>query len=465
MEWRKMNKQTIINKAVRALRRKNEKLGRVDMKDMGFFRKAFIVLWNNKFNLLIMAVAFAVIAALAVTVFHRDTAMVTLSLNYEEASKGQNPNSTRFNIYEFKSPEVVEAAIRSAGLEGVVDTDDMIENIDIEEAYSPTQLDISDESSYYISTSYRIKYVKNRHMKHIDAEQMLELICQAYNNYFHDAYVGSRTVLNYEPGDVANMEYIEIGKLMIRRTDQMIRYIQQRINENATFRSEQTGESFQTIQKMLQNVQDYSIKKYTAFAEENGLTKERDHYVRTLTYKNAMSNIKYREYMIDYNVRKTSVANYDEAMIGTVMIPSVNDNDDYYMSRTNIGTDYLTKQADEALSDSVWLQREMLGVDETVAKINASAASDDDYVRANEMINSVQSELVNVARIADATDKEYLKHTTKDYLTFAFVDDVSGKIALLRDILLATVIFMIFAAIMLYFVDTYIRSRGGGIEE
>ena len=216
---------------------------------------------------------------------------------------------------------------------------------------------------------------------------------------------------------------------------------------------------------MLQNVQDYSIKKYTAFAEENGLTKERDHYVRTLTYKNAMSNIKYREYMIDYNVRKTSVANYDEAMIGTVMIPSVNDNDDYYMSRTNIGTDYLTKQADEALSDSVWLQREMLGVDETVAKINASAASDDDYVRANEMINSVQSELVNVARIADATDKEYLKHTTKDYLTFAFVDDVSGKIALLRDILLATVIFIIFAAIMLYFVDTYIRSRGGGIEE
>ena len=459
-----MNRQKIIDKTVGFLRKRNDKLGHIDMKDMNIFKKIFLVIWSNKSNIIISALAFMLCAALAFVVFRRDTATVTLSLNYQEASKGQNPNSTRFNIYEFKSPEVVEAAIRSAGLEGKVDPEDMIEHIDIDEAYAPKEFDIDDENSYYICTSYKIKYSKNSHMKYIDAEQMLELICQAYNNYFHDAYVGSRTVLNYEPGDVSDMEYIEIGKLMVRRTDQMIRYIQQRIKENATFRSEETGESFQTIEKILQNVQDYSIKKYSAFAEENGLTKERDHYVRTLTYKNSASDIRYRKLMIDYNVRKNSVANYDEAMIGTVMIPAVNDNDDYYMSRTNIGTDYLTKQADTALEDSVWLQREMIGVDDIINKVNASNPPEEDYDRANEMINSVQSELVNVTRIADATDKEYLKHTTKDYLTFTFVDDIAGRIALIRDILLATVIFMIFTCIMFYFIDGYIRSRGGGIE-
>ncbi len=459
-----MNKQKAIDKTVKFLRKGNDKLGHIDMKDMSIFRRIFLIIWNNKANILTMAVVFMLLAAVIFAVFRRDTATVTLSLNYQEASKGQNPNSTRFNIYEFKSYEVIEAAIRSAGLEGTVDPEDMMDNIDIEEAYSPTQLDITDESSYYISTSYKIKYVKNRHIKYIDAERMLQLICQAYNNYFHNEYVGSRTVLNYEPGDVSDMEYIEIGKLMVRRTDQMIRYIQQRINENATFRSEETGESFQTIEKMLQNVQDYSIKKYSAFVEENGLTKERDHYIRTLTFKNAMSDIKYRQYMVDYNVRKDSVANYDEAMIGTVMIPSVNDNEDYYMSRTNIGTDYLTKQADESLAESVWLQREMIGNNDIIAKVGASAAVDEDYTRANEMINSVQAELSNVARIADATDKEYLKHTTKDYLTFTFIDDISGRIALIKDILLATFIFMIFVCIMLYMVDGYVRSRGGGVE-
>lgn len=459
-----MNKQKIIDKTIGFLRKRNDKLGHIDMKDMNIFKKIFLVIWSNKTNIVLSALVFMLCAALAFFVFRRDTATVTLSLNYQEASKGQNPNSTRFNIYEFKSPEVVEAAIRSAGLEGKVDPEDMIDHIDIDEAYAPKEFDIDDENSYYICTSYKIKYSKNRHMKYIDAEQMLELICQAYNNYFHNAYVGSRTVLNYEPGDVSDMEYIEIGKLMVRRTDQMIRYIQQRINENATFRSEETGESFQTIEKMLQNVEDYSIKKYSAFAEENGMTKESDHYVRTLTYKNFASDIRYRKLMIDYNVRKESVANYDEAMIGTVMIPSVNDSDDYYMSRTNIGTDYLTKQADTALEDSVWLQREMIGVDDIISKVNASNASEEDYERADEMITNVQSELVNVTRIADATDKEYLKHTTKDYLTFTFVDDIAGRIALIRDILLATVIFMIFTCIMFYFIDGYIRSRGGGVE-
>lgn len=459
-----MNKQKIIDKTIGFLRKRNDKLGHIDMKDMNIFKKIFLVIWSNKTNIVLSALVFMLCAALAFFVFRRDTATVTLSLNYQEASKGQNPNSTRFNIYEFKSPEVVEAAIRSAGLEGKVDPEDMIDHIDIDEAYAPKEFDIDDENSYYICTSYKIKYSKNRHMKYIDAEQMLELICQAYNNYFHNAYVGSRTVLNYEPGDVSDMEYIEIGKLMVRRTDQMIRYIQQRINENATFRSDETGESFQTIEKMLQNVEDYSIKKYSAFAEENGMTKESDHYVRTLTYKNFASDIRYRKLMIDYNVRKESVANYDEAMIGTVMIPSVNDSDDYYMSRTNIGTDYLTKQADTALEDSVWLQREMIGVDDIISKVNASNASEEDYERADEMITNVQSELVNVTRIADATDKEYLKHTTKDYLTFTFVDDIAGRIALIRDILLATVIFMIFTCIMFYFIDGYIRSRGGGVE-
>ncbi len=49
----------------------------------------------------------------------------------------------------------------------------------------------------------------------------------------------------------------------------MLRYIQQRIEENATYRSDITGQSFQTIKKMIQNVQNYSIKKYSAFVLES----------------------------------------------------------------------------------------------------------------------------------------------------------------------------------------------------
>ena len=114
----------------------------------------------------------------------------------------------------------------------------------------------------------------------------------------------------------------------------LCRYIQQRIEENATYRSDITGQSFQTIKKMIQNVQNYSIKKYSAFVLESGLSRNKDHYIRTLNYKNDMLNINYQKFMIDYNVRKQQVQDYDSAMIGTVMVPSINEKQEYYMSRT-----------------------------------------------------------------------------------------------------------------------------------
>ena len=82
----------------------------------------------------------------------------------------------------------------------------------------------------------------------------------------------------------------------------------------ATYRSDITGQSFQTIKKMIQNVQNYSIKKYSAFVLESGLSRNKDHYIRTLNYKNDMLNINYQKFMIDYNVRKQQVQDYDSAM-------------------------------------------------------------------------------------------------------------------------------------------------------
>lgn len=67
------------------------------------------------------------------------------------------------------------------------------------------------------------------------------------------------------------------------------------------------------------------LKKYSAFVLESGLSRNKDHYIRTLNYKNDMLNINYQKFMIDYNVRKQQVQDYDSAMIGTVMVPSINE--------------------------------------------------------------------------------------------------------------------------------------------
>ncbi len=437
---------------------KQKNLGEMKLSDMNPIKRTFFIAWSNKKNLGILLVIFIVAATLIFAFLKKESVRVTLSLNYEEASKGQNPNRTRYNVYEFKSDEVMDRAIKYAGLEEVITPEELADNIDITEN-NTNAIDPQDETSYYISSNYQIKYTQDRKIKDVSTEDMMNLICKAYNEYFHDRYVGNKSVLKYQLGDIENMEYIEIGKLFMQKSDEMLRYISQRIEENATFSSETTGETFQTIKKMLQNVQNYSIKKYSSFVLESGITRNLDHYNRTLTYTNEILNIRYRKHMIDYNVRKQGVTDYDAGMIGTVMVPSINSRNQYYMSRTNTGTDYMTLDADFFLSQGNTIQRDIIENDDIMNKIGTSTPSEEDYEKVNELIKSVDNELKNVASIANTTDRDYLKYTTKDYLSFKVTGNTDLNVVLFQDVLIASLIFMFALCILGYLVDSYIRNR------
>lgn len=439
--------------------RSDKKFSSVNLDDVNIFKRILFIVLSNIKSISVLVCVFSFFCFIVTYLGSFNKESVILSLNYEEASKGQNPNLTRFNIYEFKSDAVMERAIGYAGIQDEITPAELADRIDVEENSSGKRIDPLDENTYYISTSYNITFRNSRKIKSVTPNDMMKLICKAYNDVFHEEYVGTKSVLQYDLGDIEDKEYIEIAKLFMNKSDQMLRYIEQRIKENATFRSEETGQSFQTIRKMLQNVQAYSIKKYNAFALETGLTRNKDHYIRTLNYKNDMLTMQYMKDMIDYNVRKQGVQNYDSAMIGTVMVPSVNEQSQYYMSRTNTGTDYLTKEADYSLSQGNAVERDIIDNNDVLLKVNASSASDEDYKKAENLIKSVDEELKNVAYIADTTDKEYIKHTTKDYLTFAHNEDTVDRVFIIETVIGSAVIFFLLLCVVYYLIDGYIRRR------
>ena len=51
---------------------------------------------------------------------------------------------------------------------------------------------------------------------------MMTLICKSYNDMFHEEYVGTKSVLKYDLGDIDGKEYIEIAKLFTNKSDQML---------------------------------------------------------------------------------------------------------------------------------------------------------------------------------------------------------------------------------------------------
>lgn len=446
----------------RFFKRSDEKFTNVNLEDANIFKRILFIVLSNIKTIVVLMCVFVFISLIVTYTGSFNKKSVVLSLNYEEASKGQNPNLTRYNVYELKSDRVMERVISNAGLQDVLTPTELSEHIDIAENSSGKTIDPNDSSTYYISTSYTVSYRMNREIKNISVDDMMTLICKSYNDMFHEEYVGTKSVLKYNLGDIEGKEYIEIAKLFTNKSDQMLRYIQQRIEENATYRSEITGQSFQTIKKMIQNVQNYSIKKYSAFVLESGLSRNKDHYIRTLNYKNDMLNINYQKFMIDYNVRKQQVQDYDSAMIGTVMVPSINEKQEYYMSRTNTGTDYLTKEADYSLSQGNAVDRDIIDNNDIIAKVNASTADEESYKKADELIKTVDEELKQVANTADTTDKEYIKHTTKDYLTFTEYTGSGNKMFILETVIGTAVVFFIILCAVYYVIDGYIRRKEDG---
>lgn len=446
----------------RFFKRSDEKFTNVNLEDANIFKRILFIVLSNIKTIVVLMCVFVFISLIVTYTGSFNKKSVVLSLNYEEASKGQNPNLTRYNVYELKSDRVMERVISNAGLQDVLTPTELSEHIDIAENSSGKTIDPNDSSTYYISTSYTVSYRMNREIKNISVDDMMTLICKSYNDMFHEEYVGTKSVLKYDLGDIDGKEYIEIAKLFTNKSDQMLRYIQQRIEENATYRSDITGQSFQTIKKMIQNVQNYSIKKYSAFVLESGLSRNKDHYIRTLNYKNDMLNIKYQKFMIDYNVRKQQVQDYDSAMIGTVMVPSINEKQEYYMSRTNTGTDYLTKEADYSLSQGNAVDRDIIDNNDIIAKVNASTADEESYKKADELIKTVDEELKQVANTADTTDKEYIKHTTKDYLTFTEYTGSGNKMFILETVIGTAVVFFIILCAVYYVIDGYIRRKEDG---
>lgn len=446
----------------RFFKRSDEKFTNVNLEDANIFKRILFIVLSNIKTIVVLMCVFVFISLIVTYTGSFNKKSVVLSLNYEEASKGQNPNLTRYNVYELKSDRVMERVISNAGLQDVLTPTELSEHIDIAENSSGKTIDPNDSSTYYISTSYTVSYRMNREIKNISVDDMMTLICKSYNDMFHEEYVGTKSVLKYDLGDIEGKEYIEIAKLFTNKSDQMLRYIQQRIEENATYRSEITGQSFQTIKKMIQNVQNYSIKKYSAFVLESGLSRNKDHYIRTLNYKNDMLNINYQKFMIDYNVRKQQVQDYDSAMIGTVMVPSINEKQEYYMSRTNTGTDYLTKEADYSLSQGNAVDRDIIDNNDIIAKVNASTADEESYKKADELIKTVDEELKQVANTADTTDKEYIKHTTKDYLTFTEYTGSGNKMFILETVIGTAVVFFIIPCAVYYVIDGYIRRKEDG---
>ncbi len=388
----------------------------INYADHSVIKKTLIGLFNLRGAIVFLILLVLVCAAGIFAAMNAGESSAQMNLNYEESAKGLNPNSTRFNIYEIKSPEVVEKMLYYCGIEPEdVDMDNLIDSITVK----PTNSKGFNSDDYYIATSYKISLKKPADIKTVNVRELLTFLCKAYTDIFYDRYAENRSVLTFDVEEFDDLEFLLVADLLDVKAQQQSKYLNTRVKQSKTFTDGSSDETFKSLAEKVEDFKNYDIESYRSYVLQTGIASDKAHFNGVLSYSNLMNRVKYDKDMASYNVRYDGIALYNEAMISIVMIPTIDrEKSNYYMSKTKTGMDYMAKQADNYLATAQETAKTIQTNNDVLAKMQAGENKSENIKKAQKMIEDMQNKFTELGKQIALVDKAYIKYKTKDYVTF-----------------------------------------------
>ena len=387
-----------------------------DYRDRSLARKTLIAFLKLKAPICVFLAIVCVLSACYFIFKSTKQSAVIMSLNYEESAKGLNPNATRFNAYDIKSRKNVEAMLEYCGIDPEsVDIDEVTNSISI----NPTNSMGFSVDNLYIATSYRISITQPKCIKSVDADDMIMFLCKAYKDNLYANYTENRSILEYDMGDFDDVEYMEIADIFDLKTMQLQKYLNTRMKQSKTFTDESSDETFKSLSQKVEDMQTYDIANYRAYVLQSGLSVDKLRYTTSLEYVNLIKTLSYHKDIAAYEVRNDGIIMYNEAMISIVMIPSVDRrNNNYYMSKTKTGMDYMASQADDYLLTAQDTSKEIATNEDIISKMRAGTNALSYRKKADNMIENIRLKFAELSKQVETIDKAYVTYKTKDYVTF-----------------------------------------------
>ena len=384
--------------------------------------QVFRGLWQHRF--VYLAILILAMCSTSFVMYRQKTrtAKMVVALNYEEATKGLYPNNTRFNISLIKSDDVLDRAIAKAGLEGQVTAQDMASHITAWASNVNGMQLPSGTTSYKIATTYTITYEKNDEIgPRISARDMLSLIVESYKEVFYEDYTYVEVGISPDWSECDDQEYMEIGSFFEKESQKLRRFLNTNANENGTFRSDLTGETFTSLRQKVDNFISIDLEKYDSYVLQSGLSKNKERYISKLEYQNFLKNIDYQKFMAEYQNRLHTIEIYDSALTAVVLIPTLDTQNNFYMSRTKVAIDYQATAAESANSNAndtlAVIQKNEYAISQMRAQTADAPSS---IATAQTMIQDMRQKLENLINTTKIINKEYVRYKTKNYLTVSF---------------------------------------------
>lgn len=391
----------------------------------------FQVFVKNIRPLLLWGAACTLACMLFFSIWRFGTASVVMSLNYEQSVSGKTPNGTRFNPSEFLTQDYLQAILEHVGLQNSLTTQELSDFIRI----SPADDRIAtDEDGYYITSSYDVTVslpVLYWHL--ISPSDLLSKTCEVYQEKFASEYRVTADALKLVD-DYSDLDFEEMGSyfsMMIRR---IRNYLDVRISQNRSYISE-TGQSYSSIRKQLQNFETYTLTEFNSFIWNNGVSKDPSRQLHVLDELNR--TLRWEE----QRCREKSAALmdvlqlYDNRMASSVLIPTYDDSGAFYMSRTKAGIDDLALEADDLLTAAVRAQK-FIAVNQSKIRALERPADSYDQQAAQSLAEALSEQLSGIVSSILSLDADCYANRISNYLVFtsyehSFVQRCSFKMSVL----------------------------------
>lgn len=378
---------------------------------MDFVLNILVLRWKA---LVLTALCAAVLASSMYLLDAQYTARAVLSWNYEESSKGKNPNGTRFNISDLRSLDVAEKSIKAAGLEGVVEPQELVDALSI----SPfSNRNYASEADYYINSSYNLTFKKPAFgMGEISAEDMLDLILNCYKEKFYGEHIITAKILEDMEMSYDQWDYSEISLYLSLMTSRIDRYLDMRINEAGSFVSE-SGDTFKACRKLVENLVSYDLANYDSYIWENGIAKDKQQQIDRLVFINHRLDRSYAQNMKENQARLSIIDEYNKAMTSSILIPTYDQEDEFYMSRTKTGIDDLAKAAEQRLNAAKQLQLDAVYNWDRAEKMWQDT-TDAQRQHADKLAEEIRGKMEEIVERIVVLDNTYTLEKTRNYITF-----------------------------------------------
>ena len=350
-----------------------------------------------------------------VTAKNKMTAVV--ALNYSEASLAQNTNGTRFNMTEIICDEVIERAIKLGAFEDVT-----VEELrDCLSVYPYVQGDVNDKTNYHISTEFIVEYSASKHTLHLDSENVIALITSAYKEYYIEKYTDNFGLTpQAEKPDYSEMEYMDIVAYLNKEATSVLNYLYGMAEKAPSFVSS-NNTSFHSIAGKVYQFKEAQIEQnLTSLILQYGIVRDKENYLERLTYRNTNTEFSKQKNVASFEICNDTIAIYSPEMSRIVLVPTKDENGQYYMGRTKIGVDKLSNMATEFSLLVAEKEKELMNNGLIIQRIE-NAAEDSPYAaQADALIQSIDNTLNNLTIEAIAAGREYSDYKMNQCIAVSF---------------------------------------------